>query len=103
LPMTLGRSWASPAAAWIDLTQRMRRNAIQSGEPGPFAACIAGIEVALSDLAARKASLPLWKCSADRRSPASDGVCQQSQPQGCAATAACRQRGYRAKLKVAST
>ena len=43
LPMVLGRSWSSPAAAWIDLTQRMRRNAIQSGEPGPFAACIAGI------------------------------------------------------------
>ena len=60
LPMSLGRTWSSPAAAWIDLTQRMRRNAIQSGEPGPFAACIAGIEVALSDLAARRAGLPLW-------------------------------------------
>jgi len=58
LPMALGRSWTSPAAAWADLTQRTRRNAIQSGEPGPFAACIAGIEVALSDLAARKAGLP---------------------------------------------
>src|SRR5882724_7037254 len=61
LPMSLGRTWSSPAAAWIDLTRRTRRNAIQSGEPGPFAACIAGIEVALSDLAARKARLPLWK------------------------------------------
>jgi L-alanine-DL-glutamate epimerase-like enolase superfamily enzyme len=42
LPMSLGRTWTSPAAAWIDLTQRMRRNAIQSGEPGPFAACDRG-------------------------------------------------------------
>ena len=57
LPIALGRTWTSPVAAWTDLTQRMRRNAIQSGEPGPFAACIAGIEVALSDLAARKAGL----------------------------------------------
>jgi D-galactarolactone cycloisomerase len=61
VPATLGRSWASPAAALIDLTQRMRRNALQSGEPGPFASCIAGIEVALSDMAARKIGLPLWK------------------------------------------
>ena len=69
IPATLGRTWSSPTAALIDLTQRMRRNALQSGEPGPFASCIAGIEVALSDLAARKAGLPLWEALGRRDAP----------------------------------
>ena len=35
LPMSLGRTWTSPAAAWIDLTQRTRRNAIQQSAEKP--------------------------------------------------------------------
>ncbi len=31
LPALRGRAFPSPAAAWIELTHRMRRNAIQSG------------------------------------------------------------------------
>jgi D-galactarolactone cycloisomerase len=104
LPMVLGRSWSSPAAAWIELTQRMRRNAIQSGEPGPFAACIAGIEVALSDLAARKAGLPLWKALGriDKPEPVM-AYASNLNPKGAPEyVAMCRERGYRAfKLKVA--
>ncbi|NJO24465.1 MAG: mandelate racemase/muconate lactonizing enzyme family protein, partial [Sphingomonadales bacterium] len=57
VPTALGRTYASPTAAWIDLTNRMRRNAIQSAEPGPFAACLAGIDVALWDLVARRAGV----------------------------------------------
>ncbi len=104
IPSTLGRSWSTPAAALIDLTQRMRRNAIQSGEPGPFASCIAGIEVALSDLAARKAGLPLWK-ALGRSDPPEPLLAYASNlnPKGAADyVAMCRERGYRAfKLKVA--
>jgi D-galactarolactone cycloisomerase len=104
LPTMLGRSWSSPAAAWIDLTQRMRRNAIQSGEPGPFAACIAGIEMALSDLAARKAGLPLWKALGRFEPPAPlTAYASNLNPKGAPEyVAMCRERGYRAfKLKVA--
>ena len=104
LPMVLGRSWSSPAAAWIDLTQRMRRNTIQSGEPGPFAACIAGIEMALSDLAARKAGLPLWKALGRFEPPAPlMAYASNLNPKGAPEyVAMCRERGYRAfKLKVA--
>jgi D-galactarolactone cycloisomerase len=43
------------------LTARTSILALQSSEPGPIAQCIAGIDLALWDLAARKASLPLWK------------------------------------------
>ena len=35
--------------------------AIQSGEPGPIAQAIAGVDIALHDLAARRAGLPLWR------------------------------------------
>ncbi len=104
VPATLGQSWNSPAAALIDLTQRMRRNAIQSGEPGPFASCIAGIEVALSDLAARKAGLPLWKALGRSNAPAPLlAYASNLNPNGAPEyVAMCRERGYRAfKLKVA--
>ena len=104
LPMLSGRTWSSPAAAWIDLTQRMRRNAIQSGEPGPFASCIAGIEVALSDLAARKAGLPLWKALGRSTKPEPVmAYASNLNPDGAPEyVAMCRERGYRAfKLKVA--
>jgi len=104
IPATLGRSWASPAAALIDLTQRMRRNAIQSGEAGPFASCIAGIEVALSDMAARKAGVPLWKALGRQDAPAPLlAYASNLNPKGAPEyVAMCRERGYRAfKLKVA--
>ncbi len=104
LPTLPGRTWSSPAAAWIDLTQRMRRNAIQSGEPGPFASCIAGIEVALSDLAARKAGLPLWKALGRSTKPEPVmAYASNLNPDGAPEyVAMCRERGYRAfKLKVA--
>jgi D-galactarolactone cycloisomerase len=35
--------------------------ALQSGEPGPFAQTIAGIDLAIWDLYARRRKLPLWK------------------------------------------
>ncbi|MCS0496496.1 mandelate racemase/muconate lactonizing enzyme family protein [Ancylobacter sp. MQZ15Z-1] len=48
-----------PAALWTWLTERLRVLAIQSGEPGPLAHCVAGLECALQDLAARRAGVPL--------------------------------------------
>ncbi len=48
-----------PAALWRWLTARLRVLAIQSGEPGPIAQCLAGLECALQDLMARRAGLPL--------------------------------------------
>jgi len=58
-----------PAELWAWLTKRLRVLAIQSGEPGPLAHCVAGLECALQDLAARKAGLPLARhLSADAAS-----------------------------------
>jgi L-alanine-DL-glutamate epimerase-like enolase superfamily enzyme len=59
------------AEAWHALAARTRRWAIQSGEPGPIAACLAGLDLALWDMAARRAGLPLGRllgAAPDRRS-----------------------------------
>ncbi len=50
-----------PRAAFAELTRLTHVLALQSGEPGPFAQCIAGIELALWDLAARQRGESLWR------------------------------------------
>jgi len=60
-PLLVGRSFASPRAAFDELSTRTAVLAIQSGEPGPIAQAIAGVDIALHDLAARRAQAPLWR------------------------------------------
>jgi len=60
-PLVVGRSFASPRAAFVALSEQTAVLAIQSGEPGPIAQAIAAIDIALHDLAARRAGLPLWR------------------------------------------
>src|SRR5581483_10924936 len=60
-PLLLGRSPDDPAATWNELTQRTAVLAIQCGEPGPIAQTLAGVEIALWDLLARRAGAPLWR------------------------------------------
>jgi D-galactarolactone cycloisomerase len=63
-----------PQALRASLEARTRRMAIQSGEPGPFAQIIGGIDQALWDMAARRAGVPLWKLLADDEMQASGRV-----------------------------
>lgn len=60
-PILREQAWADPPAAFRELGRRLHIIALQSGEPGPFAQVIAGADVALWDLAARRAGQPLWK------------------------------------------
>lgn len=60
-PLLIGQAFTSPAAAFADLSAKTAVLALQSGEPGPIAQAIAGIDTALHDLAARRAGLPLWR------------------------------------------
>ena len=60
-PLLVGRAFASPQAAFQAMTQQTAVLAIQSGEPGPIAQAIAGVDIALHDLAARRRGLPLWQ------------------------------------------
>ena len=60
-PLLVGSRHASPAAAFQELSARTEVLAIQSAEPGPIAQCIAGLDIALWDLHARRLGQPLWR------------------------------------------
>ncbi len=60
-PLVVGRRWSHPKAAFDHLSARTGILAIQAGEPGPLSQAIAGIDIALWDLVARRAGMPLWR------------------------------------------
>jgi L-alanine-DL-glutamate epimerase-like enolase superfamily enzyme len=60
-PLLVGQSVEHPSPVHEQLTQRTHILGVQSGEPGPLAQVIAGVDVALWDLSARRAGQPLWK------------------------------------------
>ena len=60
-PLALSRPFSEPPEAFEFLTAQTAVLALQSGEPGPFAHAIAGIDIALWDLRARRAQQPLWR------------------------------------------
>ncbi|MDN5926797.1 MAG: mandelate racemase/muconate lactonizing enzyme family protein [Hyphomicrobiales bacterium] len=60
-PMIVGKDWNDPAEIYRHLTARTEVLAIQSGEHGPLAQAIAGIDQALWDLFARRAGMPLYR------------------------------------------
>jgi L-alanine-DL-glutamate epimerase-like enolase superfamily enzyme len=100
-PMLVGRDAAEPAEAMRDLSARTAVLAIQAGEPGPIQQCIAGIDIALWDLAARRAGEPLWRLLGG----ANPAICVYASginPDAPERTALrCRDEGHRAfKLKV---
>lgn len=58
----IDRELQGPAQAFERLSADMEVLALQTGEQGPIAAAIAGIDIALWDLAARREGLPLNRC-----------------------------------------
>ena len=60
-PRLLGRRIDDPAAFWAEADRATHLWALQAGEPGAFAAAIAGADLALHDLLARRAGQPLWR------------------------------------------
>lgn len=57
--LILGRTIFTPYNFWEQLTQKTHIRALQCGEPGPFAQVLAGVDIAVHDLFAREAGLPL--------------------------------------------
>ncbi|WP_427911551.1 mandelate racemase/muconate lactonizing enzyme family protein [Ramlibacter sp. MMS24-I3-19] len=100
-PLAVGRSFTGPAEAFDWLTERTAVLAIQSGEYGPMAQAIAGIDLALWDLCARRAGQPLWR-HLGGRGDAVTVYASGINPDGPEdVVAARRAEGYRAfKLKV---
>jgi D-galactarolactone cycloisomerase len=93
-----------PADAWNRLAAATRRWSIQTGEHGPIAACLAGLDLALWDLTSRKADVALRHllgAPAERRDvPAyASGLNQDT---AVAAMERAREAGFAAfKVKVA--
>lgn len=101
--LVTGQKFASPADLFEKLTEATRLLALQSGEPGPFAQCISGLDAAAWDLVARRVRMPLWQALSGRDAPhplpayASGLVAERIDDLAGAAQA----DGYRAfKLKV---
>jgi len=100
-PAAAGAAASEPARIFEALTQRTAVLALQSGEAGPFAQAIAGIDLALWDLHAKRNKTPLWKMlggSGGRIKVYASGI----NPTGSRQTAeAAMRRGHRAmKLKI---
>lgn len=105
-PLVCGHPFDSPQACFDMLTERFAVLAIQCGEPGTLHQIVAGLDVALWDLLARKAGVPLYKLlagagTADRAAPVplyASGI-NPTDPEHLAAAKLAE--GYRAfKLKV---
>ena len=60
-PLLLKQDFADPAQAYAHATRKTEVLALQSGEPGPMAQVISGVDLALWDLCARRAGLPLFR------------------------------------------
>lgn len=99
-PLLLERPWRDPREAFAALTDRLQVLAIQSGEEGPVAQVVAGVDMALWDLAARRLGQPLWRLLGGTAEVAvyASGI-NPVEPEALAARK--RAEGYRAfKLKV---
>ncbi|UPK30978.1 mandelate racemase/muconate lactonizing enzyme family protein [Bradyrhizobium sp. 195] len=100
-PALVGSTVPEPSVAFERLTQGISVLALQSGEAGPFAQSIAGIDLAIWDLHARRQNLALWRLLGGAKQKIkvyASGI----NPVGSERTAeAALGRGYRAlKLKV---
>jgi D-galactarolactone cycloisomerase len=100
-PMLVGRDVTHPSNVFENLSAATSVLALQSGEAGPFAQCIASIDTALWDLFAKRAKAPLWRMlggTTGRMRVYASGI----NPAGCVEQAeAAMNRGHRAfKLKI---
>jgi L-alanine-DL-glutamate epimerase-like enolase superfamily enzyme len=100
-PMLIGHAVTDPSEVFEHLSAATSVLALQSGEAGPFAQTIAGIDIALWDLFAKRARTPLWRLlggTSGRMRVYASGV----NPAGSVQQAeAAMRRGHRAfKLKI---
>jgi L-alanine-DL-glutamate epimerase-like enolase superfamily enzyme len=100
--LVLGGTFADARACFAFVSERIEVKALQAGEPGPYAQAIAGLDMAIWDLSARRAGKPLHTLLAPAstgRVPAyASGI--DSRAAGCVIPES-RESGYRDfKIKV---
>jgi L-alanine-DL-glutamate epimerase-like enolase superfamily enzyme len=99
-PLLIERPWRDPEEAFFELSRKLHVLGIQCGEEGTMAQVIAGVDVALWDLLARRLGQPLWRLFGGKPEIAvyASGL-NPVEPEKLAAQK--RDEGYRAfKLKV---
>jgi D-galactarolactone cycloisomerase len=104
-PLLLGREFADPVAAFEHVSRALEVLVVQTAEVGPIAQAVAGVDIAIWDLHARRAGLPLYRAlqggggTVVERTPAYASGVNPDQPEATMARA--RAEGHRAfKLKV---
>ena len=101
LPALMSQTFKDPATCFNKLSTQFERLAIQSGEFGPIAQCIAGIDCAIWDIIAKRANTSLYQIINGKHSVVktyASGI----NPTGSLETVGrCRDLGYTAfKLKI---
>ena len=101
-PKVVGRTWTGPKAVFDHLSRRTRTLALQAGETGPFSQSIAGIDIALWDMVARREGKPLWRLLGGEGDGRVAAYASGIGPEGATVQAlAAQAAGHRAfKLKV---
>ncbi len=101
-PEVAGGTWTGPREVFDHLSERTRVLALQAAEPGPFSQAIAGIDIALWDLVARRDRRPLWHLLGREGTGRVPAYASGIGPDGAAAQAReARSAGHRAfKLKI---
>jgi len=102
-PMALGRSLEDPFALWSELDRKLHVLRVQSGDAGALSAALAGLDLAIHDLRARKLGVPLWQALGGKNGGAvpvyASGL--NPGPGALGLVQAAREAGYRAfKIKI---
>ena len=102
LPSVLGASWREPGGLVREVARKLRILRLQADEPGPMDQALACLDIALWDLAARRAGVPLHALLGDAAMTAMPAYASGINHPGVAETVArTRQEGYRAfKVKI---
>ena len=60
-PLILSKNFKNAEHAFDYMTEKTWILGLQTGEKGPLAQCIAGLEIALCDIEGKQKNLPIWK------------------------------------------
>lgn len=66
-PQLIGARFNTYEECRVILEKDFLRMSLHTGEPGPYAHCLAGIDTALADISARRKNLPLYQFLSDKK------------------------------------